>query len=144
VDSMVRDGVLITSHQKARLAEVKVIDHFKTRPIDLAGENCNNSCDGICPNGLSYDVKSSKLHKLGYYLFNTRNKFKEKIEIYYLLGFNEYYTRIKRAWRVPGIMAESSKFYVGVGPSYKFNIGNMKEYDITDKFREIFVSEKSK
>ena len=144
LDSMVKDGVLITSHQKARLAEIRVIDHFKTRPIDLAGENGNNSCDGICPNGMSYDVKSSKLHKLGHYLFNTRNRFKEKIKIYYFLGFNEDYTKIRHAWRVPGMMAESNKFYVGVGPSYKFNIENMKEYDITDKFREILVSEKSK
>lgn len=83
VDSIVDKGVLETNQQKARLAEIKVINHFKQRPIDLTGENCNSSCDGICPNGKTYDVKSSKIYTGGYYRFTTRNKYKEEIELYY-------------------------------------------------------------
>lgn len=51
VDSITEKGVLETNQQKARLAEIKVINHFRQHPIDLAGENCNSPCDGICPNG---------------------------------------------------------------------------------------------
>jgi hypothetical protein len=45
---------------RGRQAEIMVLNHFKQHPIDLAGENPNSTCDGICPNGKTYDVKSSK------------------------------------------------------------------------------------
>ena len=85
IDSMVKNGIIETSDQKSRLAEIKVIEHFKQHPIDLAGENKNSPCDGICPNGKTYDVKSSTLlsdEHGEYYCFSTRNKYKEEIEIY--------------------------------------------------------------
>jgi len=138
VDSMTKKGVLITNQQKARLAEIKVINHFRQRPIDLAGENCRSPCDGICPNGKTYDVKSSGSRNGTYYQFATNNKYKEEIEIYYFLAFNEDWTEPKYVWRVPGEIVEKDIFYVGTCRACcsKFNIENMKEYDITDKFKE--------
>lgn len=105
VDTMVKNGVLATNHQKARLAEILVRNHFENNPIDIAGENQNSHYDGICPNGKTYDVKSSGLlvhnNKI-YYNFCIDNKFKDEIEIFYLLAFNKNYTKLDYAWRVPG------------------------------------------
>lgn len=39
-------------------------------------------------------------------------------------------------WRVPGEIVEKDDFHVGMNP--QFNIENMKEFDITDKFKDIF------
>lgn len=138
VDSMVRKGIVENSKQKARLSEIKVIEHFKRKPVDLAGDNCCSPCDGICPNGKTYDVKSSKLHKGKYYYFHTRNKYKEEIEIYYLLGFNEDYTILEHAWRVPGEIVEKDSFIIAK-ISYTRNsrcVESMKEYEITDRIKD--------
>jgi hypothetical protein len=136
-ESMVKHGIVKNNYQKGRLSEIIVRDHFKKNPVDLAGENCISPWDGLCPNGLSYDVKSSKFHKEGHYKFSTKNKYKEDIEIYYLLAFNEDYTELEHGWRIPGEMAEKDHFQVGLNSNYEFNVENMKEYDITDKLREI-------
>jgi len=106
----------------------------------LAGENQNSPCDGICPNGMSYDVKSSKLHGNAYYNFHTNNKYKDKIQLYYLLGFNKDYTDFNYAWRIPGWnVVEKDFLTVGLGSNYEFNIENMKEYEITDKLKLMIV-----
>lgn len=139
----VMQGCLKTEIEKARYAEIKVINHFKQHPIDLSGENHNSPCDGICPNGKIYDVKSSKLYKnktLPHYEFHTNNKYKEEIEIYYLLGFNEDYTKLKYAWRIPGEIAESDRFIVGLNRwSHGFTVDNMKKYGIMDRFKELLI-----
>lgn len=123
---------------RGRQAEIKVINHFKEHSIDLAGDNQNSSCDGICPNGKIYDVKSSKFHKeRGCYIFGTNNKLKDEIEIYYLLAFNEDYTELDYVWRVPGEIVESSIFQVGLSPGFKFDIDAMEKYEITEKFKDI-------
>lgn len=135
VESMIEKGVIITRQQKARFAEIIVIDHFEKNPIDLAGENQNSPCDGICPNNKTYDVKSSKLMEYNgtlFWQFHTNNEHKDNIEIYYLLAFNEDWTKLKYGWRIPGEIAEKDKFYVGLK-----NCNNMKEYDITDKIRDV-------
>ncbi len=139
VESMVKKGVIETPLQKARLTEIMVLNHFKQHPVDLAGENCNSHCDGICPNGKIYDVKSSKFYtdKMRW-AFVTRNKYKEEIEIYYLLAFNSDRTKLEYAWRIPGEIVESDQFHVGLNTNYEFNVKNMKEYDITDKFNSIW------
>lgn len=140
VDSMVKVGILETCQQKARFAEIMVLNHFKEYPIDLAGNNCNSSYDGICPNGKSYDVKSSKFDtKKKCYVFGTNNVYREEIEIYYFLAFNENWTKLDYAWRIPGEIIEDNNFYVGLKRS-KFNIENMVEYDITDKVKDILRS----
>jgi len=142
VESMVKKGVIENEYQKGRLGEIIVRDHFKQHPVDLAGENCLSPCDGICPNGKTYDVKSSKFYTdRTRWDFQIRNKYKEEIEIYYLLGFNEDYTKLDYGWRIPGEMAEGYHFYVGLNPDYKFNIENMKEYDITHKINGIIEKE---
>lgn len=119
---------------RGRQAEIKVLNHFKQYPTDLAGENSNSHCDGICPNGKTYDVKSSKFYDEGRYRFSIRNKYKEEIEIYYLLAFNKDWTKLEYVWRVPGEIVETNMFCVGMNPCYKFFVGNMDKYDITDKF----------
>lgn len=137
VESMVKKGVLVTSNQKGRFAEIIIRDHFKKNPVDLAEENRNSHCDGICPNGMSYDVKSSKFYGT-YWSFGTNNKYKEKIEIYYFLAFNEDYTELKYVWRVSAWeIVEKDNFYVGLNYNYEFNVKNMKKYDITDKVRDV-------
>lgn len=140
VTSMVNRGILISNQQKARLAEIKIINHFKNYSIDLAGKNQCSPCDGICPNGKTYDVKSSKLDVKGNcYHFGTNNKHRDEIEIYYLLGFNEDYTKLEYAWRVPGEIMDVLACHISTcDHSYaKFNIKNMQEYDITDQINEI-------
>lgn len=142
VDTMVKRGVLDNNYQKGRKAEIMIIDHFEKNPVDLSGKNHVSPCDGICPNGKMYDVKSSGLlENKGwlYWRFGIGNRYKEEIEIYYLLAFNKDYTKLEYAWRVPGEIAESNGFYVGASPSSKrkFTVYNMKEYDITEKLRDI-------
>lgn len=138
VDSMVKKGIVENNYQKGRFAEITIRDSFDNPSIDLAGENCNSHCDGICPKGLYYDVKSSGLDFTGrFYLFHISNKHKDKIEIYYFLAFNKDYTKLEYGWRIPGDIVESNLFCVGLNFRYKFNIENMKQYDITDKLREV-------
>jgi hypothetical protein len=142
VESMVKKGVLETTQQIGRFGEMIIRDHYKTHPKDLAGENQNSPCDGICPNGMTYDVKSSGLDWTGrYYTFKTNNKYKEEIKIYYLLGFNEDYTKLKYGWRIPGKIAEKGQFRIGLNNSHKFNTENIKQYDITDKLIEILIKQ---
>lgn len=136
-ESMIKKGILETSNQKARLAELIVLNHFKTHPVDLAGENRNSPCDGICPNGKTYEVKGSGLCFSGtYWVFKTDNKHKKNIDIYYFLAFDLDWTKLMYAWRVPEKI-KRSMFYIGLNSNYKFNIENMKKYDITEKFRDI-------
>lgn len=139
IESTVKNGIIETNDQKARFSEMIVRDNFKKNPIDLAGDNKLSHCDGICPNGKTYDVKSSSIRENKWWMFGTKNKYREEIEIYYLLAFNEDYTELKYAWRVPGEMVEKDFFKVIVYNSSraKFCIGNMKEYDITEKLRDV-------
>jgi hypothetical protein len=138
VDSMVKKGIIGTVQQKGRLGEILIRDHFEKYPIDLAGENCHNPWDGICPNGMNYDVKSSGLLKdRDAYKFNIHNKYREDIEIYYFLAFNKDYTKFEYGWRVYGEIVEKDNFLIGLNNNYEFNISNMKRYDITDKLTEV-------
>jgi hypothetical protein len=140
---MVKKGIVETEDQKARFSEIIIRDSFDNPSVDLAGENKCSSCDGICPNGKIYDVKSSKLHKIvdygEFYGFYMINKHKDEIEIYYLLGFNKDYTKLEYGWRIPGEIVESGTFYIRINSYYEFNVENMKQYDITDELREILI-----
>lgn len=139
-DTMIRQGVsLDNNYYKGRQAELIILEHFKKNPVDLAGGDYLSSCDGICPNGKIYDVKSSKLYVGGSFHFTTRNKYKEEIEIYYFMAFNEDYMKLIYAWRVPGEIVESDDLHVGLNSrsSMKFTLENMKEYDITDKLKDV-------
>lgn len=126
---------------RGRQTEITVLNHFKQHPIDLAGENQNSTYDGICPNGKTYDVKSSKfdLYTKRYH-FRTTNKDKdddkEAIQWYYLIALND--GAIKYVWRVPGEIVEKDDFHIGISPNHEFNIENMEEFEITSKFKDIF------
>lgn len=136
VESLVKKGVLLTNQQKARLAEIIIRDSFDNPSIDLAGENQNSSCDGICPNGKYYDVKSCKLRGT-YYTFDTNNKLRDEIEIYYFLGFNEDWTKLNYGWRIPGEIVEDEQFCVGTCKGW-FTIEDMENYNITEELRKVF------
>jgi hypothetical protein len=142
-ESMIKKGIIATNNQKGRFAEILVRDHFKKNPVDLAA-NHSSPCDGICPNGKVYDVKSSALHS-NYYQFGVRRHGKEviddKIEIYYLLGFNVDYSELMYAWRIYSIdITHRDSIYVGLNDSRaEFTVENMKEYDITENIREILA-----
>jgi hypothetical protein len=141
-ESMAKKGILEDNYQKGR--QITVRDHFKNNPVDLSGDNCNSSCDGICPNGKTYDVKTSKLLEGKYWLFHATNKYKEEIEIYYLLAFNEDWTKLEHAWRLSGEMVDVvsfsiNKFLTPKSRSYR-NVEGMKEYEITDRLTPILNS----
>ncbi len=143
VDSTTKLNILDNNYQKGRQSEIIVINHFKNSPIDLSGENCISHCDGICPNGKTYDVKSSKLHNIGngVFHFDIRNKYKDKIEIFYCLGFNENRTKLMYSWRIPNIVINKDYIKIFISPSEaEFNTHNMKKFEITDKIKEIFNS----
>ena len=145
VDSMVMNGIIDTKRQKGRLAEILVIKHFndKDKVRDLSGENCNSPIDGICPNGKSFEVKSSMIRVSlagnHYYDFVTRNN-KENLDWFYLLGFNEDYSELRYAWRVSGDFNEEDSIKIGFCNSWGYNLENMKEYEITKKIKYIFYN----
>jgi hypothetical protein len=138
VESMVKNGIIKTNDQKARFAEMIVRDHFKEHHIDLAGKNKCSPWDGICPNGKIYDVKSSKFHKNKFWILKTDNKYKENIEIYYFLLFNNDWTDLKYILRVPGKIVEKGNFYIGIQYA-KFTVDNMNKYNITEKLRDVLT-----
>lgn len=138
-DTVTRNGIIENNKQKGRLFEICVLEHFENKSKDLSGENQNSPCDGICPKGHIYDVKSSKLYNNRYYMFNTRNKFREEIEHYYFGGFNSDWTMPEHVWRVSGEIVEKDYFIVGLNSGYMYNVENMKEYEITDKFKYIDI-----
>lgn len=145
LDTMVTQGHLETNDQKRRYAEIIVRNHFENEPIDLSGEDCHHYHDGICPNKEIYEVKSSKLFRFEdhlYWCFCTRNKDKEDdieaIQWYYFAAFNEDFTKLLHLWRVPGEIVEGDGFYISIRTSKgKFNVKNMKEYEITDKVIDV-------
>lgn len=137
MDTLARHSILQSTNHKGRSFEIRIIYAFKNAYIDLSGNNHSSSCDGICPNGKAYDAKSARLYENKYWPFIVKNKYKEDIEIFYLGAFNEDYTKLLYVWRVPGELIEDNFIYVGIYNSFKFNIENMKEYDITDKFKNL-------
>lgn len=64
-------------------------------------------------------------------------KYKEEIEIYYFLTFNEDYIKLQCAWRVPGEIVEKDHFFVWSNPSYEFDIEYMEEFNITERLTEV-------
>lgn len=137
IDTMARQKNFSNNIYKGRHWEIMIMDMFQNKSIDLSGNNCNSPFDGICPNGKTYDAKSSKLYDNDYWLFPIYNKDKETIEWYYFGAFNKDYTELLHVWQVPGEVIENNYLYVGKGTYSKFNMENMKEYEITDRFKEM-------
>jgi hypothetical protein len=57
------------------------------------------------------------------------------------LQYRSYTTYV--LWRVPGDIVEGSRFIVGKYGG-KFTVENMKEYDFTDTFKELYDKHKTK
>ncbi len=134
-DSMVKKGILETNQQKARLAEIFVLEHFVENAVDLSGENSQSPYDGICPKNQIYDVKSSAFDG-DHWSFALRNTRRHEIEWFYLLGFNRDWTKLEFVLRVPGNVTDEDYMYIGLGSNYTYNLENMREYEITEKFKD--------
>ena len=134
MDEMLKHGDLSKNIYRSRLIEVMIIRMFGDGAIDLSGENYRSYCDGICPNGRIYEVKSAGLLRGRYWIFDTGNKDKdddkEAIEFYYFIALNKDLTKLSYAWKVPGEIAEGDSFTVNMCCKGKFNVENMKEYDM--------------
>lgn len=138
IDSMIKRGYIETSDQKGRLGEIFVFDHFNEIGYDLSGENKNSSCDGICPQGYNYDVKTSYFKENGlFWRFHLDSVDIDEIEWFYLLAFNEDYTKLLFAWRIPALDLiediEKGQIWIHVN-----NLESLKEYEITEKIKHIY------
>jgi len=132
IDSRVRKGLVKTKREKARLAEIFVLEHFVDEGvIDLSGEDFRNPVDGICPKKYIYDAKSSSFRDRCYWHFNLDKEY--MIDFYYLLAFNEDYSELVHVWRVPWNFTDNNSLYVGTN-----DILCMKKYEITEKFKDAF------
>ncbi len=132
IDSKVRKGIVENNREKARLAEIFVLEHFVDEgAIDLSKKDFRNPVDGICPNKLIYDVKSSSFRD-GYYWQFALDK-KNIIDFYYLLAFNGDYSELMYAWRVPWDFTDRISLLININ-----KISDMKKYEITEKFKDVF------
>jgi len=141
-DSLVKKGIIDTEIQKGRLGELFIKDHYdEIGAIDLSGMNCLSHYDGICPDGYRYDVKCSHLRKT-HWAFHINNSYIEEIEYYYLIAFNDDWTDLLYAWRIPSsdFLKDFDKgyIYVGINSNWEYNVENMNKYLITKKVRPIF------
>lgn len=139
VGSMVRKGVVETTQQKGRLFELYVLEHFIERPIDLSGDNCNSPLDGKCPEGQTYDAKSTAL-VYGHWQFRLASLYRKDIEWFYLGAFSKDYKKLLHVWRIPGNFIDGDYIKIGICSNYRYNIENMEEFEITDKFKDIDIS----
>ena len=79
-------------------------------------------------------MKSSKLYIEGRWRFGLD----KLVDYYYLLAFNEYWTKLLYVWRIPGDFMNEPFLHVGIN-SFRGGccIDDMKKFDITEKFRKI-------
>lgn len=138
-DTMVRKGILDTRQQKGRLFEMIVLELPSMEgATDISGTNYGSTFDRICPKGHIYDAKSSKLYVGGYWSFSLKGADRYEIEWFYLGAFDKDYNKLLHAWRIPGDFTEGDYMTIGIGSNHGYNIGNMREYEITEKFKDIF------
>lgn len=136
IDSMVNNGIVETNQQKGRLSEICIRDSFLGESIDLSGDNCQSPFDGICPKGDIYDVKSSKLYATyGFWQFGLGNEQRDEIIWIFLVARDEYHKKILHVWMIPGDLTDKANMTIGINCNYRYNIENMKEYEITHKFK---------
>lgn len=137
IDTMIKQGAFLNKNRRGRLFEIIVKNGFEDISTDLSGERSNSPCDGICPNGKTYEAKGSKLYIIDKcWNFGIKNRYREKIEYYYFGAFNKDWTILMYVWRVPGELVDKDYFIVNIYGG-KFNIESMKKYDITNKFKDI-------
>lgn len=134
IDTMIKKCVMPDTNHKGRLFELYVKRHFEKEIVDLSGQNHCSPFDGICPEGMIYDAKSSYLSRYGWQ-YHFKNKEKEDIEWYYLGAFNEYFMKLLHVWLIPGEFVESNHLHIGLGIyGSKFSVKNMKIFEISDRF----------
>lgn len=145
VDAIVRKGIIKTESQKGRLSEILVKEHFIeiNNVIDLSGNNCRSPYDGKCPKDQTYDVKSTKFTKRNSWSFSIHNTQKYEIEWYYLLAFDENYSELIHAWRIPAedFIEDIEKGWITISINNnrnKNNIESMIQYEITERIKLIF------
>lgn len=56
-----------------------------------------------------------------------------------MLAFNKDWTKLLHVWRIPGDLTDGDSITIGIKGSYTYNIDNMKEYEITDKFIKLKI-----
>jgi len=139
VDSMVRKGTVKTTHQKGRLFELHVLTHFNEKIKDLSGENCNSPIDGVCPTGQLYDAKSVGLIRKQFWAFNLESFYRSIIEWFYLGAFDKNYNTLLHVWRIPGNFVDVDNIKIWIGKNRKYNEENMKDFEITYKFKGIKI-----
>lgn len=115
---------LLNTYQKGRLGELLVFNSFKekNRALDLSGKNYHSIFDGICPRGLSYDVKVASL-KAGGYNYRLKNKGFERIDYFYLVAVNKEYTELHYIWLIPKkeVKIEKGFLYIGKKKIHEFD-----------------------
>lgn len=84
----------------------------------------------------NYEVKSAAL-VIKSWTFTIHNVYKEEIEWFYLGAFDKDFKKLLHVWRVPGEFIEGNSITIGINNNYTFNVENMKEFEITDKFKYI-------
>lgn len=77
---------------------------------------------------------------VAYWQFHFLNVDIYEIDWFYLLAFDEDYIKLLYAWKVPidKLHIEDAVIIIGLNITYKYNVENMKKYEITDKIRPIF------
>lgn len=125
---------------RGRLGEVQTLSEFKTGgAVDLSGDNRRSICDGICPKGELYDVKSSSLVQSyrggawGWYFGITEEQL-QQADYLFLRAYEDkdFAKPPKYKWRVPIELAECRKgiFIYKDENRGIYNVKNMKEYEI--------------
>lgn len=148
IGSLVRRGIIKTNQQKGKFGIMLVVDYYKdiTGMKDLTEEDYHSHHDVISSEGTG-DVKTSKFYvDENYWIFGIDNIDVDEIEWFYLLAFNEDFTEFKYAWKIPNneyFEEDVYKEQIIVNGKYhskdvKYDIENMKEYEITDMIRPIF------
>lgn len=125
LDSTIKKGIIETTDQKGRLAEIHVLKYDEKESIDLSGENHLSFADGISKSGV-YDVKSSKLHKEKYWEFPLD----KVIDFYYLLAYDNEHNILLHKWKITGDFIDKNSIRIGIDNRYIYNLKNMKEYEI--------------
>ena len=62
------------------------------------------------------------------------------VDFYYLGAFDKDYKKLLRVWRIPEGFIDGPTLYIGFDSNYTYNVENMKEYEITEKFKDIDLS----
>lgn len=98
------------SNTRGRLGEEQTLSEFKTEgATDLSGDNHHNSCDGICPKGELYEVKSrSLIHfpncpEFDYWSFKVTRQQLKNAKYVFLRAYetNNFTKPPKYKWRIP-------------------------------------------